>query len=121
MSLSRRVLSWVYSAATSGSGRSTLSDRLRDRGGLATEAIRVRAFGTLPGRVKRGERRFTVEWHRAEDPLFYKVFAFARPLARVGPPFEQLVRRRFAAASLRAMAAAHHGTFQFPGGFCHPL
>jgi len=34
----------------------------------------------------------------------------------VGPPFVQLVQKRFAAASLRAMAAAHHSTFQFPRG-----
>jgi hypothetical protein len=60
-----------------------------------------------------------VEWHRAEDSVFYEVFAFARPvhpLARVGPPFVQLIKRRFAAASLRAVAAAHRGTFQFPRG-----
>ena len=67
------------------------------------------AFGTLPGHVERGEERFTVEWDRADDSVSYEVFAFARPahpLARVGPPFVRLVQRRFAAASLRAMAAA---------------
>jgi uncharacterized protein (UPF0548 family) len=67
------------------------------------------AFGTLPGHVERGEERFTVEWHRADDSVSYEVFAFARPahpLASVGPPFVRLVQRRFAAASLRAMAAA---------------
>jgi hypothetical protein len=37
------------------------------------------AFGTLPGHVERGEERFTVEWHRAEDSVFYEVFVFARP------------------------------------------
>ena len=66
-------------------------------------------FGTLPGHVELGEERFTVEWHRADDSVWYEVFAFARPahpLARVGPPFVQLVQRRFAAASLQAMAAA---------------
>jgi Domain of unknown function (DUF1990) len=45
------------------------------------------------------EERFTVEWRRAEDSVFYEVFAFARPahpLARVGPRFVQLVQRRFA-------------------------
>jgi uncharacterized protein (UPF0548 family) len=25
------------------------------------------AFGTLPSHVERGEERFTVEWHRADD------------------------------------------------------
>jgi uncharacterized protein (UPF0548 family) len=37
------------------------------------------AFGTLPGHVERGEERFTVEWHRADDSVSYEVFAFARP------------------------------------------
>ena len=40
------------------------------------------AFGTLPGHVERGEERFTVEWHRAEDSVSYEVFAFARPATR---------------------------------------
>jgi hypothetical protein len=58
-------------------------------------------------------------------PFSYpEVFAFARPahpLAREGPPFVQLVQRRFAAASRRAMAAAHHSTFQFPRGCRTPF
>jgi uncharacterized protein (UPF0548 family) len=67
------------------------------------------AFGTLPGHVEWGEERFTVEWDRADESVSYEVFAFARPahpLARTGPPFVRLVQRKFAAASLRAMAAA---------------
>ena len=67
------------------------------------------AFGTLAVHVERGEAHFTVKWHRADDSVFYEVFAFARPahpLARVGPPFVRLVQRRFAAAPLRAMAVA---------------
>ena len=50
-----------------------------------------------------------MEWHRADDSVWYEVFAFARPahpLASVGPPFVRLVQRQFAAASLRAMTAA---------------
>ena len=86
-----------------------LSDRLRDRGaGFVPEALRVRIRDLARSRGA-GEERFTVEWHRADDPVWYEVFAFARPahpLARVGPPFVQLVQRRFAAASLRAMTAA---------------
>ena len=67
------------------------------------------ALGTLPGHMVRGEERFTVEWHRTDDSVFYEVFAFARPahpLAKVGPPFVRAVQRRFAADSLRSMAAA---------------
>jgi hypothetical protein len=82
------------------------------------------AFGTLPGHVEQGEERFTVEWRRVDDSVSYEVFAFARPahpLARVGPPFVQMVQRRFAAASLRAMAAAHHSTFQISRGCRTPV
>jgi uncharacterized protein (UPF0548 family) len=67
------------------------------------------AFGTLPGHVEQGEERFTVEWHREDDSVFYEVFAFARPahpLVKVGPPFVRLVQRRFAADSLQSMVAA---------------
>ena len=81
------------------------------------------AFGTLPGHVERGEERFTVGWHRAEGSVWYEVFAFARPahpLAKVGLPFVRLIQRRFAAASLRVMAAAHHRTFQVPSGGAAP-
>jgi len=37
------------------------------------------ALGTLPAHVERGEERFTVEWHRADDSVFYEVFSFAPP------------------------------------------
>ena len=70
------------------------------------------AFGTLPGHMEQGEERFTVEWDRAGDSVWYEVFAFARPahpLARVGQPLVGLVQRRFAAESLRAMRVAVKG------------
>ncbi len=70
------------------------------------------AFGTLPGHVERGEERFTVEWHRADDSVWYEVFAFARPahpLARAGRLFVRPIQRRFAFGSLRSMAAAVEG------------
>src|SRR5215212_5854898 len=71
------------------------------------------AFGTLPApHVERGEERFTVEWDRADDSVFYEVFAFARPahpLAKAGSPFVRLIQRRFAAASMRSIAAAVEG------------
>jgi len=77
------------------------------------------AFGTLPAHVERGEERFTVEWHRADDSVWYEVFAFARPahlLTSVGPPFVRLVQRRFAATSLRAMVAAINAGCSQAGG-----
>ena len=69
-------------------------------------------LGMLPSHVERAEERFTVEWSRVDDSVSYEVFAFARPahpLAKAGPPFVRMVQRRFAADSLRSMAAAVEG------------
>ena len=67
------------------------------------------AFGTLPGHMEQGEERFTVEWHAADDSVWYELFAFARPnglLAWIGYPVVRLVQRRFARDSYRAMRRA---------------
>jgi uncharacterized protein (UPF0548 family) len=67
------------------------------------------AVGTLPGHVERGEERFTVEWHEADDDVYYEVFSFSRPahpLVRAGQPFARRIQRRFALDSLRGMAEA---------------
>jgi uncharacterized protein (UPF0548 family) len=67
------------------------------------------AVGTLPGHVERGEERFTVEWHAADDGVYYEVSAFSRPahpLVKVASPLARLIQRRFAPDSLRSMAAA---------------
>lgn len=67
------------------------------------------AFGTLPGHAEQGEERFTVEWHRHDDAVWYEVFAFARakhPLARVGYPLTRLIQKRFAEASQQPMRSA---------------
>jgi uncharacterized protein (UPF0548 family) len=66
------------------------------------------AVGTLPGHVERGEERFTVEW-RADDAVFYEVFAFSRPahpLVKAASPLARLIQRRFAVDSLESMMAA---------------
>ncbi len=91
-----------------------LPGRLRRRGGgggAIGEALRVRV-GTLPGHVERGEERFAVEWRTTDDSVWYEVFAFAHPahpLAKVGRPFVRQSPSRFAADSLRDMAAAVEG------------
>jgi uncharacterized protein (UPF0548 family) len=67
------------------------------------------AFGTLPGHSEEGEERFTVEWNRADDSVWYELLAFARPhhiLARIGFPFVGLFQRKFARDSGRAMLEA---------------
>lgn len=67
------------------------------------------AFGTLPGHSEEGEERFTVEWNRADDSVWYELLAFARPhhiLARIGFPFVNLFQHRFALDSASAMLSA---------------
>ncbi len=67
------------------------------------------AYGTLPEHAERGEERFTVEWHRDEDEVWYDILAFSRPhgvLATLAYPLARRLQQRFRADSLRAMASA---------------
>ena len=67
------------------------------------------AYGTLPGHGERGEERFTVEWRRDDDSVFYDLYAFSRPnhlLAKLGYPLARRLQHRFARDSLRAMLRA---------------
>ncbi len=66
-------------------------------------------YGTLPEHAERGEERFTVEWRREDDSVWYELFSFARPgtpLAWIGYPLVRLLVKRFARDSLRAMVEA---------------
>ena len=67
------------------------------------------AYGTLPEHGERGEERFTVEWRRDDDSVFYDLYAFSRPnslLATLGYPLARRLQRRFAQDSLQAMVRA---------------
>ena len=67
------------------------------------------AYGTLPAHGAVGEERFSVEWHRADDTVWYDLYAFSRPghpLARLGRPLARALQRRFARASKQAMVDA---------------
>jgi uncharacterized protein (UPF0548 family) len=67
------------------------------------------AYGTLPEHVERGEERFTVEWHREDDSVWYDLLAFSRPnrrLVAAGYLLARHLQRRFAADSQRAMVRA---------------
>jgi uncharacterized protein (UPF0548 family) len=67
------------------------------------------AYGTLAEHAESGEERFTVEWDRSEDNVWYIILAFSRPhktLARLGYPLSRMLQRRFAEASKAAMVAA---------------
>ena len=67
------------------------------------------AYGTLAEHAERGEERFTVEWNRTEDSVWYDILAFSRPqkvLARLGYPLSRLLQKRFAEDSKAAMLKA---------------
>jgi uncharacterized protein (UPF0548 family) len=67
------------------------------------------AYGTLPAHAAAGEERFAVEWHQADDRVWYELSAFSRPahpLMRAGRPLARRLQRRFGRDSVRAMADA---------------
>jgi len=69
------------------------------------------AYGTLTGHAERGEERFTVEWDRRNDSVWYDILAVSKPgpLARLGYPYARRLQRRFANDSKRAMIRAVGG------------
>jgi uncharacterized protein (UPF0548 family) len=67
------------------------------------------AYGTLATHVERGEERFTVEWHRDDDSVWYDILAFSRPnrmIVKFGSPYARTLQRRFARESLKVMLRA---------------
>jgi uncharacterized protein (UPF0548 family) len=67
------------------------------------------AYGTLPEHAESGEERFTVEWHEADDAVWYDIVAFSRPqqlLTRLGYPCARRLQKRFARDSVAAMRRA---------------
>jgi uncharacterized protein (UPF0548 family) len=64
------------------------------------------AYGTLPDHVESGEERFTIEWHRQDDSVWYDILAFSRPrhpLVRLSFPLVRLLQKRFAKESMQRM------------------
>ena len=66
------------------------------------------AYGTLPEHGERGEERFSVEFHRADQSVWYDLHAFSRPgpAARLAYPFARALQKRFAQESKEAMQRA---------------
>jgi uncharacterized protein (UPF0548 family) len=64
------------------------------------------AYGTLGEHAESGEERFTVEWNREDDSVWYDILAFSRPrqmLAKLGYPLSRLLQKKFAKGSKLAM------------------
>ena len=67
------------------------------------------SYGTLLHHVECGEERFSVEYHRDDDSVWYDILAFSIPqhrLARLGYPLSRAAQRRFAMDSKAAMVTA---------------
>jgi uncharacterized protein (UPF0548 family) len=73
------------------------------------------AYGTLPEHGERGEERFSVEFHKTDQSVWYDLYAFSRPgaAARLAYPFTRALQKRFARESKEAMRRAmlHAGDF----------
>ncbi len=70
------------------------------------------AYGTLPEHGEAGEERFSVEWSREDDAVWYDIYAFSRPshlLTWAGYPLCRTLQRRFARDSKAAMLRAVKG------------
>ena len=67
------------------------------------------AYGTLIEHAERGEERFTVEWNRSDDRVWYSILAFSVPnkaLAKLGYPLSRMLQGKFAEGSKAAMLQA---------------
>lgn len=66
------------------------------------------AYGTLPAHAERGEERFTVEWNRLDDSVWYDIRAVSKPglIGAIAYPYTRHLQKRFAADSMKAMAEA---------------
>lgn len=66
------------------------------------------AYGTLPAHAERGEERFTIEWHKRDNSVWYDILAISKPgfMALLGYPYTRFLQKQFAIDSKRAMQQA---------------
>lgn len=67
------------------------------------------AYGTLTEHGEQGEERFSVEYDKTDDSVWYDLYAFSRPnhfLAKIGYPLSRYLQKQFATDSKRAMVKA---------------
>ena len=67
------------------------------------------AYGTLLEHAERGEERFSVEYHKQDESVWYDLYAFSQPnnfFARLGYPASRMLQKRFAVESKAAMQRA---------------
>jgi len=63
------------------------------------------AYGTLPMHGEQGEERFSIEFHRSDNSVWYDIYAFSLPRfwARMVYPYSRALQKSFAEGSLAAM------------------
>lgn len=67
------------------------------------------AYGTLPDHPECGEERFTIQWNKDDDSVWYELYALSKPgllLVRATYPLARLMQKRFAKDSMAAMVGA---------------
>lgn len=67
------------------------------------------AYGTLTEHGERGEERFSVEYHKTDESVWYDLYAFSQPnhfLAKLGYPLSRYLQKQFATDSKQAMVKA---------------
>lgn len=67
------------------------------------------AYGTLAEHGESGEERFSIEYHRKDESVWYDLLAFSKPnyfLAKIGYPVSRYLQKQFAEDSKRAMLKA---------------
>ena len=67
------------------------------------------AYGTLPQHAECGEERFTLEWNKLDNTVWYDILSFSHPnnfLIKIANPIARLVQKKFAHDSKLAMYAA---------------
>jgi len=70
------------------------------------------AYGTLPAHAESGEERFTIEWHAADNTVWYDILAFSRPgstLVKLGLPLARFLQKRFVTNSKRRVLQYANG------------
>jgi uncharacterized protein (UPF0548 family) len=96
-------------------------DGTADDDGVAVKRFGF-AYGTLPAHVEQGEERFSVQWRRDDDSVWYDLFAFSRPgkvITWLGMPVTRYYQRHFARLSAKSMqqfvADDHRRSVQMQG------
>lgn len=70
------------------------------------------AYGTLPGHPETGEERFLIEWHHADNSVWYDILAISRPgnfAVTLAYPLTRALQKKFARDSQLSMLRAARG------------